>query len=185
MQSSVSWTWQHQQEKCRHSSLHTNLQMNRAPSLAFYSRSPPQHLKYHERLLNLLAKWGNILLRVNLAHFIFSIQHFSSIAFLLLGQFAWQWDISCLRDHLLRLLISYLKLLSSVCDILIISTTINCDVTNEGLWLWVESEIEKLKEFEEERGLSSWKIKEETEWLWFNGGNLPSPFFLKLWNSWV
>lgn len=86
-----------------------------------------------------------------ISYFPFSI--FLPLLFSLLGQFAWQWDLSCLRDHLLLLLISYLKLLSSVCDILIISTTINCDVTNGGLWLWVGSEIEKLKEFEEQKRL--------------------------------
>lgn len=134
--------------------------MNRAPFLAFYSLSPPQHLKYHERLLNLLAKWGNILLRVNLAHFIFSIQHFSSIAFFITREICMTMG-SCLRDRLLLLLISYLKLLPSVCDILIISTTINCDVTNGALWLWVGSETEKLKEFEEEKRPFFLKYKRE------------------------
>lgn len=157
--------------------------MNRAPFLAFYSTSPPQHLKYCERLLNLLAKWGNILLRANLAHFIFSIQHFSSIAFFITREICMTMG-SCLGDRLLLLLISYLKLLPSVCDTLIISTTINCDVKNGALWLWVGSEIEKLKEFEKRRGLSSWKIKENTEWLWLKGGNPQSLFLLELWNNW-
>lgn len=134
--------------------------MNCALFLAFYSSSPPQHLKYCERMLNLLAKWENILLRVNLAHFIFSIQHFSSIAFFITRAICMTMG-SCSRNCLLLLLISYLKLLPSVCDILIISTTIYCDVTNGGLWLWIRSETEKLKGFELEKRPFSLKNKRE------------------------
>lgn len=101
-------------------------------SLFFFSPQAFEISWYLERLLYLLENWENILLRVNLAHFIFPLQHLSSflIFFPPLGIFAWQWDLSCLRVHLLLLLISHLKPESPGSDIITAGSGNDHEVTN-------------------------------------------------------